>query len=116
MAIKLVLTNRAAETLRDALATIGWANDIPSIYRGGQILAEVLPELKERPKMVDPRNPTEADAKAVLKWADTKVPAFELSDKQMETAKKAITFFAEKAVLQSGKYTNELLKALGMGE
>ena len=88
----------------------GWAKTPELVYRGGQILADVLPSLDGAPETDDKgrvKDPT-----TYKTWQDQTAPEFELSDKQFQVCVTATKHFIEQGVLPANKYTRDLLKAL----
>lgn len=113
------LPQRGIEILRQLMDQPGWTKSIEEIIRGGQLLADVIPQLEDRP--VEPVDnmtaATIADYRKVVKaWNEHKLPAWEITDKQRDTIRACIKFCAEKGAVPATPTFVPVLLAFGFGE
>jgi hypothetical protein len=114
------VTVGAINLLRDCLSQSGWAKGIADIIVGGQLLAEIVPEVPGEPiapnnMLASPQEKIEFKA-AHAKWASAITSSFELTEKQRDTCKQCIRHLVEKQQIQPGKYSLDMLKAFGLIE
>jgi len=81
---KINLLQAEANLLRGIIAATGWCKTTQDIMLGGGLLADSrLPEFENIP----------TEAKAVKEWAKVAVPEFEVTEKERDAIKRAITHF-----------------------
>lgn len=112
--MNITLTKRSVLYLRSVLEAPGWCKNNADVFRGGQLLCEVLPDLKDQPELVAVKTELgvshkPADQKAFDTWSDEQV-TIDLSDKLFKTCQDALTHFSDKSLLNPGKATFELLR------
>lgn len=114
------LTQQALSLVRQIVAATGWAKTIDEIYRGGQLLAEVLPELDptdwvKTPPEVAAMKPTarEAYQRRDREWVNKRV-SIPLTSKQIETIKTAFNHVASTGALGPSPYLTEVITTLGL--
>lgn len=116
--MQLTLTNSALAYLRSSLAAPGWAKGdkaIEHIYRGGQLLCDVLPEQDDQPELKPEAGPggfslVPADPKAFKDWG-AKTHTIDMTDKLFEVCQVCLKHFAAEGRISPGKHTYELLRA-----
>jgi hypothetical protein len=125
--MKVTLSFKAVEFLRDMLAAPGWnkndnvATAIKNNYFAGKILAEKLPTVPEVPEDKLPgRNSSPADLKAFQdlskKLGESKAPELVLEDKEEAVCKVALKWFIQEGKTPSGVAMNELIDSFKLLE
>ncbi len=90
---KYTLKAQSVAVLRQILAVPGWAKTIEDIYRGGKILAVVLPDLKEGMKAVEPME-------------------FEMDGPDRDACKTALNFAISKEAVQASLWLVDICDTL----
>ncbi len=90
---KYTLKAQSVMVLKQILAIPGWAKSIEDIYRGGKILAAVLPELKEGTKAVEPVE-------------------FEMDGPDRDACKTALNFALSKEAVQASVWVVDICETL----
>lgn len=132
--MKVQLTQKATQWLRDCLAGPAWKkNDNPEkaardAYKANQLLFEVVPETDEQPEEPLPAKsqlPEDVHAaavalraylRAIRVWNDKILPEWEVDDKNLLRIQRCLKFFISQGVISSSKYTQELLKTFKVGD
>ncbi len=116
----VTVTQQALSLIRQIVAATGWAKTIDEIYRGGQLLSDVLPELDptdwaKTPPEVAAMKPAarEAYQKRDREWVNKKI-VLPLSTKQIESIKTAFNHVASTGALGPSPYLTEVIVALGL--
>jgi len=101
---KINMSQGAVNLLRNIISGTGWAKTTQDIILGGGLLADTrLPEYENIP----------TEKKAAMEWAKAPAPEFEVSEKEREAVKRAITHFCTQGALPIGLASAELLKVFG---
>lgn len=111
---KIQLPQLAVKALRDVLESPGWARLTSDHSAAAKMLDGVVPEVTPPDEVKAARSQSEARV-ANAAWSD-EAKAFELSDKQRDTARKALRHHLEQGNLPPGRYTFALLSQFGLAE
>jgi hypothetical protein len=91
--MKYTLKAQTINLLKQVITFPGWTKDIEEIYRGGKLLVETLPAIKD--------------------GSDTELPIeVELCQPDIELCKKAFTHALAKEMVPTSKWTNDLIEKL----
>lgn len=101
---KIPLPHASTLLLTSMLSAPGWADTLADIQYGGQLMIETFKDFA--PKTDENGNLDHAWLREEATW--------ELSEKQRETCKKAITALAKEAKIPLGLPSYQLLKAFGL--
>ena len=112
---KYKLSQCAGKYLRDLLNTAGWADDLFKIRHGAAVL-DLVPEGESEPAAPKTNDQVELFRRDSKIWADTMLPDFDLSDKQVKATKSCLNFYIKKATLPANKYTLEILNAFNIND
>jgi hypothetical protein len=107
----LTLSNGAFNQLAQILGVPGLLTEPADLYRAGKIAEEHLLELPDGPS-VDQKDP--ASGKAFIAWARSGSHEVVISEKERETAKKAVTAAVAKGMVPAGPASMCLLRELGL--
>ena len=108
----LTLNNGAIHHLAQFLATPGVLTESADLFRAGQLLEEKLAELPMPEKIPDGTDHFDAN-KRVRAWQRSGSNIVEVTERQRETCKKAMTEIIKKGI-PAGPGVNCLLKQLGL--
>lgn len=102
---KIKLKQGSLRILRDVVSAVGWAKTTALIIIGGSLAAR-LPEVDALP-----------DAKAsqdeVKAWLNKDIPEFEVSEKERDAVKTALTHFSNEGGIPPTQHAAALLAAFG---
>ena len=110
----LTLNNGALHNLAQLLAVAGLLTETADLYRAGQMLEECLPLDLPKPPEPDASLDQLAATKHVVNWTRAGKHVVTLSERQRDTAKKAVQAAVAKGMLPGGPSSLCLLRELGL--